>query len=177
MFHVALERAADQIAGAKPNRQREGQDDASEEDAEGQLDNVSAHLKMIEHHGRGEHQHQPLDAQREKARILQLRIHGADQDRPRQEARDQNTRDQQQPRAHRMREIGQEHNRKSCAGGVRSIESRDADDEPEQHARPERDARNNFSGRAGRSPIAAAFACQAPVELEPSKAAPQQSRR
>ena len=95
-FHAAFERAADQIAGAESDREREGENNASEQNAKGEPDDISAHLKMIEHHRRGHDQHQPLDAEREKPRVMQLRIYGADQDRAREKASDQNTCDEQE---------------------------------------------------------------------------------
>ena len=122
MLPMTLKRAADHIPGAKPDRQGECENNASEQDAECQLHNISAHFKMIEHHGRGEHQHQPLNAQRQDARVLQLRVHRADENGSRQEARNQSSCHQQQDCAHRVREIREQRNGQRRAGGIGGVE-------------------------------------------------------
>ena len=45
---VAFERAADDVAGAQTNGEGEGEDDSSEEDSEGQLNDFAANLEMVE---------------------------------------------------------------------------------------------------------------------------------
>ena len=40
------------------------------EDSEGQGDDGAPDFEVVEHHGGGEHKHQPLDAEREEARVL-----------------------------------------------------------------------------------------------------------
>jgi len=80
MFGVAFERTADQIAGAKTNGESERENDPSEEDSEGQLNDFAANLEMVEGHGGGKHEHQPLDAERQESRVLELRIDGSDED-------------------------------------------------------------------------------------------------
>ena len=87
-FGVAFKRAADKVAGAKTHGESKRQDDAAEEDAKGQLNDVAAHLKVVEDHGRGKHQHEPLDAERQETRVLELLIDGSDEDRTGQETRD-----------------------------------------------------------------------------------------
>ena len=87
-FDVALERTADEVAGAKANGKRECEDDATEEDAERQLDNDTADLEVVEDHSGRENEYKPLDAEREETGILELCIDGSNQDRPCQKARD-----------------------------------------------------------------------------------------
>jgi len=96
MFGVAFERSADQVAGAEPNGESEREDDASEEYSKGQLDDMAADLEVIEGHGRGEHKHEPLDAERKKPRVVELRIDCSDEDRARQEPRRERSSDEQQ---------------------------------------------------------------------------------
>jgi hypothetical protein len=50
---------------------------------------------VIENHGGGEHEHQPLDAEREEAGVLELRVDGSDKDGARQEAGDEVAGDEQ----------------------------------------------------------------------------------
>src|SRR5579862_2715711 len=57
---VTFEGAADDLARAQPDREREREHDASEEDAECESHDGPANLQMVQHHGRGQHQHQPL---------------------------------------------------------------------------------------------------------------------
>ncbi len=51
---VLLDGAADQVAGAEADGKREGQDDAAEEDAEGEIDDRTTDLQVVEHHCGGE---------------------------------------------------------------------------------------------------------------------------
>ncbi len=95
VLDVALQRTADEIARAEADRESEGKNDAAEQNSKRQLDDIPAYLQMVEHHGRGENKNKPLHAQRKNSRVLQLRIHGADQDRARKESRDQNACNQQ----------------------------------------------------------------------------------
>jgi hypothetical protein len=39
-------------------------------------------LQVVERHGAGKHEHQPLDAEREIPCVLELCVDGCDQDRP-----------------------------------------------------------------------------------------------
>ena len=57
MFHVAFKGTADKIHVRSPTRKRQRQNNSSEENTEGQLNNVPANLQMIEHHRRGEDEH------------------------------------------------------------------------------------------------------------------------
>src|ERR1700681_1418967 len=70
----ALERAADDLAGAEADGEREGEDDAAEEDAEGELDDVAADSEVVEHHGGGQDQDHPLDPEREHAGVAELGV-------------------------------------------------------------------------------------------------------
>ena len=85
---MAFERPAYEIARTQSHRERKRKHDSSEQNAEGQLDYVAADLEMIENHGRSQHQHQPLDSEREKARVLELRIYRADEHSAGQESGD-----------------------------------------------------------------------------------------
>ena len=63
VFGMAFERAADEVAGAKTYGQSKREDDAAEEDAKGQPDDVAAHLEVVEDHCCSQYKHQPLDAE------------------------------------------------------------------------------------------------------------------
>jgi len=65
---VFFERAADDLARTEAYCEREREDDASEEDAEGEVDDRSSDLKVIEDHGGSDDEDHPLDAEREEAR-------------------------------------------------------------------------------------------------------------
>lgn len=60
---VALEGSGDQITRAEANRQGEREHDAAEENAETKIDNDARDAQMIEHHGDGENEDQPLCSQ------------------------------------------------------------------------------------------------------------------
>jgi hypothetical protein len=89
MFTVALKRAADKVAGAKTHGESKREHYAAKEDAKGQSNDVAADLEVFEDHGGGKHEHQPLDAEREKARVLELLIDSSDEDRASQKSRAQ----------------------------------------------------------------------------------------
>jgi hypothetical protein len=93
-FDVAFEGAADEVARAKANSQGQRKDNAAEEDSECQLNNDTTDLEMIEHHGGSKNKHEPLDAKGEEARVLEMRVDGSNEHRPRQETRDQGARDE-----------------------------------------------------------------------------------
>src|SRR5712675_1360666 len=71
---AAFERAADDVAGAETDGEGERKDDAAEEYAEGECDDGAADLQVVEHHGGGEDQDEPLDAEGEEARVLELGV-------------------------------------------------------------------------------------------------------
>jgi len=53
VFGVFFQRAADEVAGAKPHSKSERENNAAEENAKGQFNDVAAHLKVVEDHGGG----------------------------------------------------------------------------------------------------------------------------
>jgi len=66
VFGVAFKGSADEVAGAEADGEGEGEDDAAEEDAKGQGNHVAAHLEVVEDHGGGEDEDQPLNARERK---------------------------------------------------------------------------------------------------------------
>ena len=48
----------------------------------------AADLEVVEHHGGGEDEDEPLDAEREETRVLELGVDGADEDTAREKTRD-----------------------------------------------------------------------------------------
>jgi hypothetical protein len=108
MFGVAFERATDEVSGAKTNCESEREDDAAEQNAKGQPDNVAAHLEMVEDHGGGKHEHEPLYAERQESRVLELFIDGSDEDRSGKEARYKSAGDEQQGSPNDAGQVGQE---------------------------------------------------------------------
>src|SRR5471032_831431 len=81
--------AADEIARAEADGQRECEDDASEENAEGEFDDDASDLKMVDCHRCGKHQHQPFDAEGQEACILQLCIDSTNENGAGEETRQQ----------------------------------------------------------------------------------------
>ncbi len=60
VLDVTLERAADEVARSKADRKRKGKNDSAEQNPKRQLDDISAYLQMVEHHGRRQHKNKPL---------------------------------------------------------------------------------------------------------------------
>ncbi len=96
VLDVALERAADEVARAEADRKSKRKNNSAEQNSKRQFDDISAYLQMVEHHGRRQNKNEPLHAQRKNPRILQLRVHGADQHRAGKKSRDHYACDQQQ---------------------------------------------------------------------------------
>ncbi len=84
---LAFNGAENDIARTEPHRERQRQHDAAKKNAKGKIDNLLADFEMIERHGRRQHQDQPLHAQTQEPRILQIHIHCADENAARQEPR------------------------------------------------------------------------------------------
>ena len=113
-FCVAFKGAADEVAGAKTHGESKCKDDAAEENAKCQFKDVAAHVKVIEDHGCREHEHEPFDAEREEPRVLELLIHGSDEDRTGQVAGHERTGDEQEGGADKLREVRQERTGQGC---------------------------------------------------------------
>ena len=103
-----LQRPADQVAGAQADGEREGEDDATEEDSEGKFDHYATDFEVVEDHGGGEDEDQPFDAEREEARVVELLVDRSDEDRAGQEARDDGAGDEDENRSARVGEVGDE---------------------------------------------------------------------
>src|SRR5882757_9345136 len=104
----AFQRAADDIARAQADGERKGQDDASEENPEGQLDDRSADLKMVKNHRRCENEDKPLHTERQEAGVLQLCVDRSDENGAGEEAGDEVSDEQQQERADGVGKVRQE---------------------------------------------------------------------
>ena len=129
---------------------------------------------MLKNHRRGQHEHQPLDAEREKTRVLQLFIDGSDEDGTRQKARAQRAGNEQDGRPNNAGQVGLEctgQRRSRCIGGIKG---RYADDQPQQDAAPKGDSGNQSGGGSGWRPIAvAASVCEALIQSDRGKSMPQ----
>jgi hypothetical protein len=64
-FDMALERAADKVAGAKSDGEGEREYDASEQNAKRQLNDVATYLEVVEDHRCGQNKYEPFDAERD----------------------------------------------------------------------------------------------------------------
>ena len=100
---ILFQGTADNFLGSEADRKRQRQDNSAEEDAEGQFDNSSPDSEMVQHHGYGQHKHQPFNALAEQSSVLQIHVHGADENASCQEARDHRARQQEQNRAYDTR--------------------------------------------------------------------------
>jgi len=78
---VAFERPADEVAGAKATARASVSTMPPKRMPKASHYDVAADLEVVEDHGGGENEHQPLDAEREEPRVLQLHIDGSDEDR------------------------------------------------------------------------------------------------
>src|ERR1039457_4681388 len=145
---MAFKRAAHQVAGAKTHGQSKRENNAAEEDAKGQLNDVGAQLEVFQYHGGGQYEHQPLDAERKEPRILKLLIDGSDENRTGKETRDESAGDEQHGGPYDAGQVRQQGARKRCGRCVGSIEGRDAYDESEQDAAPERGPGDKRRGRS-----------------------------
>jgi len=119
---VAFKRATDKVAGAKAHGESEREHDAAEEDAKGQPNDVAAHLEVVEDHGGGKHEYQPLDAERQEPRVLELLIDGSDEDRTGQETRDESAGDKQQGGPYDASKVGQKRARQHGGRRVGGVE-------------------------------------------------------
>ncbi len=165
----AFEGAADDIAGAETHSQRQRENDAAEEDAEGELDDGAADAEVIEDHGTGKGEDEPLDAEREKAGVLQLGVDAADQHGTRKETGKDGSGGEQKEGADGVGDVGQKEDRHLRAVGIGRIEGGDADDEAEQDASPEDHTRDEERGAVGGREVGDAggtVAVQALVEVD-----------
>jgi hypothetical protein len=107
MFCVALERAADEVAGTKTYGESEREDDAAEKDAKSQPNHIAAELEVVEDHGSGKYEHQPFDTERKETRVFKLRINGSNEDRTGQKTRHESASDEQQDSTYDTGKVGQ----------------------------------------------------------------------
>ena len=71
--------AADEVAGAKTHGQRQRENDTAEENTKGQLHDATADAEMVERHGAGKYEHQPLDPEGEKTRVLDVGVYSSNE--------------------------------------------------------------------------------------------------
>jgi hypothetical protein len=165
---AAFEGATDDVARAETDGQREGEDDATEEDSEGELDDRAADLKVIEDHSGGQDEDEPLNAEREEASVLQLGVDGADEDGALEEAGDEGSDDEQNDRADGVGQVRKDEERYLSFAGEGRVKGRDADEAADGHAGPEDDPREQSRGAVGWGPVrdgAGGVAGEALVEL------------
>src|SRR6185312_2369785 len=79
LFDSLFDGTADEVARTQADGQGQGEDDASEEDAEGEFDDAASNAEVLECHRAGEDENEPLDSHGKKAGVLQLRVDGSDQ--------------------------------------------------------------------------------------------------
>ena len=93
-LYVLFEGAADNLAGAEADGESQGEDDTAEENSEGEFDDDATDLKVIEHHGGGEDEDEPFDAEGEETGVLELGVDGSDEHGASEEAGDDATGDE-----------------------------------------------------------------------------------
>src|SRR5260370_340394 len=150
---AAFERAADDVAGAEADGEGEGEDDAAEEDAEGELEDGAADLEVVEDHGGGEDEDEPLDAEREEARVLELGVDGADEDGTLEEAGDDGAGDENKNGSDGVGDVGDDVGRDLGFAGIGGVGGRDADEAADEDASPEDDAGDEGGGAVGGRPV------------------------
>lgn len=153
LLHGLFDGAADEVAGAEADGQSEREDDSAEEDSEGEFDDGAADLQVIERHGGGEDQNQPLDAKGEEACVVQLRVDCADEDRAREETGEQRAGNENQDGSGEVRDVGQKEDGVARVGGVGGVEGGDANGDAGEDADPEGDARGKQGGGARGRPV------------------------
>ncbi|WP_433965842.1 hypothetical protein [Tunturiibacter gelidiferens] len=95
---------------------------------------------MVEDHGGGEDQDEPLDAEREKAGVLEFGVDGSDEDGALEEAGDEGAGDQEEDGSDGVGEIGEDEDGDLGFAGEGSVEGGDADEAADGDAAPEDDA-------------------------------------
>ena len=103
---MAFKRTTDEIAGAETHGESKREHDTAEEDAKGQRNDVAAQLKVVEYHGCRKHEHEPFDAERQEARVLELLIDGSDEDRAGKETCEQSAGDEQEDGPYQLGKVG-----------------------------------------------------------------------
>ena len=150
---AAFERAADDVAGAEAYGEGESEYDAAEEDSEGELDDGAADLKVVEHHGCGEDEDEPFDAEREDASVLELGVDGSDEDGALEEASDDGAGDEQEDGSDGVGEVGDDDIRDLRVAGIGCVERGDADEAADEKTTPERNASDEHRGTIGGRPV------------------------
>jgi hypothetical protein len=150
---AAFERAADDVAGAKADGESEGEDDASEENSKGELDDGAADLEVVEDHGGGKDEDEPLDAEREEAGILELCVDGADEDGALEEARDESAGDEEEDGSDGVGEVGKDEEGDLGFAGEGGVECGDADETADGDTAPEDDTGEQRGGAMGGGPV------------------------
>jgi len=150
---AAFERTADDVAGAEADGESKSEDDATEEDSEGEFDNGAADLEVIENHGGGENEDEPLDAKGEEAGVLELGVDGADEDGALEEAGDEAAGDQQKDGSDRVGEVGKDEDGDRRTAGVGGVKGGEADETADEDAGPEDDAGEELGGAVRGRPI------------------------
>ena len=150
---AALKRAADYVARAEADGEGEGQDDSAEEDAEGEFDDCAADLQVVENHGGGENENEPLDSEREETGVLELRVDGADEDGALEKAGDDGAGDEEKDGSDGVGEVGDDDIEYLRVAGVGGVERGDTDEAAKEEASPEDDAGDERCGAVRGRPV------------------------
>src|SRR5580658_5900516 len=101
---------------------------------------------MIEHHGGGEHEDEPFDAERKESGVLEFGVDGADQDGACEKAGDDGSGNEQNDGSDGVSEIGKDEEGDLRLAGISGVEGRDADEDTEDDAGPESSASDEGGG-------------------------------
>src|ERR1700742_2341531 len=108
---------------------------------------------MVEHHRGGEDEDEPLDAEREEARVLELGVDGADEDGALEEAGDDGACDEEQDCSDGVGEVGDDDVGDLRVAGIGGVKGGDADEAADEEAGPERNADDECGGTVGWGPV------------------------
>jgi hypothetical protein len=134
---VAFEGTADDVAEAHADGKGEGENDAAEEDAEGEIDHSAPDLEVVEDHGGGEDLDEPFNAKGEEAGVLELGIDGADEHGSREETGDDVSEDEKDDSPDGVGEVGDQEEGDLRVVCVRGVEGGDADEAANDDEGPE----------------------------------------
>ncbi len=174
LAQLPVERPADGVLRSQPHGQRHGQHDAAEQDPERQQQDVASQADLLERHRGREDEDEPLHADTDEPRRVDLHVDGADQHRSGQEAGEQVAEDQDDHGGDDVRQVAEDGQGK--VGRHRGVEGAQAGEEAEDEDGPLHDARDHERGALLGRPLrehGQAGAARPLVEVEPPQHAVQ----
>src|SRR5947209_3551348 len=108
---------------------------------------------MIEDHGGGEDEDEPLDSEGEKARVLELGVDCANEDGALEEAGYNGAGDQDENGSDGVGDVGEDVRRYLGFAGIGGVCGGDADETADEDAAPEDDTGDQRGGAVGGRPV------------------------